>query len=613
MTSTITHYSSLIDTTFPVPGQDNDTSGFRSNYINIQQSLLVASSEITELQYEQSGILTQLNESLISNNSLIIQTQGTTLTNTATVLNFTGTGVSIIDNNGIETINISGNDTSIFSTISDASASNISTNISSVSTLGASSIGDGGSAYYIVVSNLQVGGFQSADGRYWGISPNQIITPEMFGALSTQSTSIDDHAAIQNMITYLGTIGIGCKTLFWPKQYGLGVVGINITYNGIILSGTVGPTAGEATAVGTQFIYSGTGSAVSIGQTSTFIFRAGLENISIVATGSAAASSSAVGVTMRNGQYCIFKSLSIKSFGGGIGFLDLADGATYYSASCSMYDPSFWGNYIGFRSTTINSGVGTNAFSWFNGFVIGTGNTTGIGIDLLANAKQFAFYGTDNESAQILWNITGQGHRFLGTRSEFSQNHIVMNTGSIHNIFVAHAVSTGGGESIYIDNGTDNHYIGSGAGSVNNALGNIVLQPSADRSEVFQVVNAANQSVFDISTNATPRVEMPFGRNLIMYSDNYSTATINANGANGSLTISGTLQAATGTFSSYVVGTNLIAHSAAVAFGTGYVSIGNTTATNATSGTAAILPSAPLGYLICAINSSTVKIPYYNV
>lgn len=39
-----------IDTTFPIAGQDNDTQGFRTNYINIQNNFSTAASEITALQ-----------------------------------------------------------------------------------------------------------------------------------------------------------------------------------------------------------------------------------------------------------------------------------------------------------------------------------------------------------------------------------------------------------------------------------------------------------------------------------------------------------------------------------------------------------------------------------
>jgi hypothetical protein len=42
--------ASNIDTTFPIAGQDNDTQGFRTNYINIKNNFVTAATEITALQ-----------------------------------------------------------------------------------------------------------------------------------------------------------------------------------------------------------------------------------------------------------------------------------------------------------------------------------------------------------------------------------------------------------------------------------------------------------------------------------------------------------------------------------------------------------------------------------
>jgi len=65
MTSTITNYSSNIDVTYPIAGQDNDTAGFRNNFINIVNSLDVAANEISSMQADQSGIISQLNAATV--------------------------------------------------------------------------------------------------------------------------------------------------------------------------------------------------------------------------------------------------------------------------------------------------------------------------------------------------------------------------------------------------------------------------------------------------------------------------------------------------------------------------------------------------------------------
>ncbi len=57
MSSTITNYSNSINVNYPVPGVDNDTQGFRSNFNKIQASLSIASNEITELQSNSVTLL----------------------------------------------------------------------------------------------------------------------------------------------------------------------------------------------------------------------------------------------------------------------------------------------------------------------------------------------------------------------------------------------------------------------------------------------------------------------------------------------------------------------------------------------------------------------------
>lgn len=54
----------LIDITYPIAGQDNDTQGFRTNYINIKNNFIQAATEITNLQanvnYGNANVATYL-------------------------------------------------------------------------------------------------------------------------------------------------------------------------------------------------------------------------------------------------------------------------------------------------------------------------------------------------------------------------------------------------------------------------------------------------------------------------------------------------------------------------------------------------------------------------
>ena len=57
MPSNITNYSDLVDTTFPIPGADNDTQGFRNNFGNLVLALNTASQEISDLQVINSALV----------------------------------------------------------------------------------------------------------------------------------------------------------------------------------------------------------------------------------------------------------------------------------------------------------------------------------------------------------------------------------------------------------------------------------------------------------------------------------------------------------------------------------------------------------------------------
>lgn len=50
MASTITDYSNLININYPVPGSDNDSQGFRTNFSNIRSALSTTGEEISDLQ-----------------------------------------------------------------------------------------------------------------------------------------------------------------------------------------------------------------------------------------------------------------------------------------------------------------------------------------------------------------------------------------------------------------------------------------------------------------------------------------------------------------------------------------------------------------------------------
>jgi hypothetical protein len=102
MASNIT--TTNIDITFPVPGQDNDTQGFRDNFIAIVNALTTASMEISDMQAIQTGIVnsittlsapTQISATIVTStviDSVTINTRDVLSTGTITANKFVGDG-----------------------------------------------------------------------------------------------------------------------------------------------------------------------------------------------------------------------------------------------------------------------------------------------------------------------------------------------------------------------------------------------------------------------------------------------------------------------------------------------------------------------------------------
>ncbi len=116
MTSAIDE--SVIDETYPVAGQDNDTQGFRDNFGNIKTALGVAGGEITTLQNNSV-----LKASVDGNNSVVSNNMaGSTIRNGK----LQGMALSVVGN--------SSGDNTIYINASNASAYHI-TNIDSNATI----------------------------------------------------------------------------------------------------------------------------------------------------------------------------------------------------------------------------------------------------------------------------------------------------------------------------------------------------------------------------------------------------------------------------------------------------------------------------------------------
>jgi len=157
MASTITEITSLIDTAFPVPGQDNDTQGFRNNFANIKIGLDRAAGEISDLEIIQIAVANRLDnftDPTTFNGTLVTATIITSQTiNNSGDITVTGTGRFVGDGSLLSNLNVA-NVRSISSltnlTTDNLTAGNISplTNLT-VSNLTAGSVNGFTAAVYV--------------------------------------------------------------------------------------------------------------------------------------------------------------------------------------------------------------------------------------------------------------------------------------------------------------------------------------------------------------------------------------------------------------------------------------------------------------------------------
>src|SRR6516164_4783016 len=142
-----------------------------------------------------------------------------------------------------------------FNTVAQAAATSIPSTIQSVQTLGYTTAGDGGGAYYSHAGGSTPGGFQSADGQWWQIVIATVASVKQFGAFGDNTH--DDTTAIQNAITAVGNATGG--TVFLPTGTYLVSATLNIAVSGINVVGTsaqsiinyTGNTVGIAITSGT--------------------------------------------------------------------------------------------------------------------------------------------------------------------------------------------------------------------------------------------------------------------------------------------------------------------------------------------------------------------------
>ena len=269
------------------------------------------------------------------------------------------------------------------------------------------------------VDSLQTGGFRydrTAAEIAAGVTPTHYYYEpgdvRRYGAVGDGTTN--DSAAIQSAIDVLEA-GRGGVVSFPALKFGLGTTGINIAAgeHGIRLVGEASGFTNDEGPASTELSYTGTGTAVSIGGSSSRTDYCGIENICINITGAGSAASCLT--TTRTQQFGFVNSqlLTSQSAAAATGQTAwIMDGGADFSAYTSWINSKIRGD---FTKGIVTQNGSTNAVSFFGGSILQTCSGTPastIGLDHAVGDTSFIF-GTDFDGWDKAAKFAGDRHTVI--------------------------------------------------------------------------------------------------------------------------------------------------------------------------------------------------------
>ena len=271
-----------------------------------------------------------------------------------------------------------------------------------------------------------------------------------------------DATNVTGSLTFEATV-----TLNKPVRIMFGAVNITLGTNQILVrasgAGISGLAKIDENNSPTRFAYSGTSDAIEIkhGTTATPIFGNVFENFEVSATGAAAASATAKGITSKGTRYNEFRNIEVFNFTAGAGMYFTGNGAVLqgFGASCEITNPALSTNKYGI----LVDAAGGSAFT--AGHVYGGysfGSTSGFD----CASESWVLHGTDLGGTPCVKIRAGADDTALiATRYEAFASAIVIDSGVQGTQIIAPAFinTIGGGGTEVTDNGNNTNIIpGSG-------------------------------------------------------------------------------------------------------------------------------------------------------
>lgn len=378
-----------------------------------------------------------------------------------------------------------------------------------------------------VSARQQLTAVDMIDFQYGGI-----VYPQWWGALGDGSN--DDSTAIQYAINSLtcSTV-LGGEVRFRTGQYSLGSTGITILTDGVKLRAESGRFVGSA-AFGVEFLYTGSGAAVTFGVSGTINYRCGFDKIQIRATGGATSSGTAVGLKLINQHYFKSDEAAIKDFAAGTGLLFEPAGALMFGATSQFRAIMIHVCFYGVHSKGTDIFTKDNHTIFYGGAIIGDVTAGSIGVWLPQYSDGYIFYGTDIESFDYGFYIDGISHRSIGARTEFCDTAAVyLAANSQKCVFLEHQFAGAGTQ--WVDNGLLNVRFNHG-----DYFGKLAVTPYTDGTEVLHLRDSSQTSLLNLDTTpADPKIMLGNSCSFTVYSDNYITHVFRVVGSTGAVQIGG--------------------------------------------------------------------------
>jgi len=223
MSSTISNFTSILDVTFPIPGVDNDTQGFRDNYAIIAGGLSALGNEVTDLQASTSTLLSLINtltNSISNPNSITVNTTVTTVDLETVSITANSINVRTVSSTATITANKFAGDGSLLTNITLSSSTFNTLRANSITLLGQQNVlltSTNNTLLILGTTSLTLEGFSTTSTGVTGFLDNLYDAPHTIMFVTTTSNIVPGSTFyFPGGSTKHTVLGVESNVSIWP-------------------------------------------------------------------------------------------------------------------------------------------------------------------------------------------------------------------------------------------------------------------------------------------------------------------------------------------------------------------------------------------------------------